>query len=36
MTAGKTSVPFVTLNLTMGITSNSATKDRYLEYRSFR
>ena len=29
-TAGKTSVPFVTLNLTMGITSNSATKDRYL------
>ena len=29
-TAGKSSVPFVTLNLTMGITSNSATKDRYL------
>jgi len=30
MTAGKDSVPFVTLNLTMGITSNLATKDRYL------
>lgn len=30
MTAATGSVPFVTLNLTMGITSNSATKDRYL------
>ena len=30
MTASKESVPFVTLNLTMGITSNLATKDRYL------
>ena len=30
MTAGKDSVPFVTLNLTMGITSNLATKSRYL------
>jgi len=30
VTAGKSSVPFVTLNLTMGITSNIASKDRYL------
>ena len=30
VTASGTSVPFVTLNMTMGITSNSATKNRYL------